>query len=268
MGKKGTLEINPNLLVWQEPAHSYWQEYMAYMHGIILNIVHGYWNGIDALNALCERITDHSQINDINGIILYSYILEDLFIEKKIFEKGFEKVYLQRRKNFSEFEKDFIQLLNFDKSSLQLINFVHPNTSLDKNKQKVGLYWATKKSYLIYEHDDVSRIEKKLELLNSFYNKVNLVKPEVDKKIIELKKRYEKTTEKQFWENINSAYEIKEILSNKYVKKKKTTTQTKTENVKTVYTEKNERLDSIDSIKNNDLVSLTRSFSKIAKHKL
>lgn len=261
MGRKGALEINPNLLVWQEPAHSYWQEYMAYMHGIILNIVHGYWDGIDALNALCERINDHAKINDLNGIILYSYILEDLFIETKIFEKGFEKIYLHRRKIFSEIEKDFIELGYLDESSLQVINFVHPNTNLDKNKQNIGLYWNTKKSFFIYEPDDKARIEEKMDLLNSFYNKINSVKPEIEKKIIAIKKKYGKTTEKQFWENIKLTYEIKQIVSKKYLKKKKTIAQTqKKENINSVYIEKKEKLGVIDSKKNNDFVSLTRSF--------
>ena len=51
-----------------------------------------------------------------------------------------------------------------------------------------------------------------MEFLNSFYNKINSIKPEVDKKIAEIKKRYEKTTEKQFWENIKLNYEIKKFI--------------------------------------------------------
>jgi hypothetical protein len=69
---------NPNLAAWHEPAHSHGQEYMAILHGVIINLA---WtdDGADAYTAWFEqRMAEHALLGDALGLSVYHEVLKDL----------------------------------------------------------------------------------------------------------------------------------------------------------------------------------------------
>jgi hypothetical protein len=69
---------NPNLAAWHEPAHSHAQEYMAILHGVVINLS---WAGDDAEAYAAwfeQRMVEHALLGDAVGLSVYQQVLEDL----------------------------------------------------------------------------------------------------------------------------------------------------------------------------------------------
>eukprot|EP01036_Dinobryon_divergens_P049847 gene49847-66777_t len=72
------LYTNPNLAAWHEPGHSYAQEHMAVMHGMLINLAYSS-NTADDYGAFFEqRMVEHAALDDLEGLSLYLGILEEL----------------------------------------------------------------------------------------------------------------------------------------------------------------------------------------------
>ena len=217
--KIGQLTTIPNLAVWQEPAHSYWQEYMAYMHGLIVNITHGGWREKELQSHLQSKLLEHSVHNDLFGVKVYSCIIEDMFSTPLVLSDDFAELYLSRRKYFAGFENKFSASVDPNQSyrsqEIQTLNFIAPSACPDMNKTMVALFWPTKKSYYLYNRNDhilraavSTELVKCLEKLNDTDN----VKSAIDK----IKSRYEITKSQNYWENMLKNYDITHLLSGRY----------------------------------------------------
>jgi GT2 family glycosyltransferase len=93
---------NPNLAAWHEPGHSLPQEYMAILHGIIINL--GYsTQGPEYYERFFEqRLAEHLSVNDLEGVRIYLTILEDLTAEDSpVLTLDFQAHYLDRLKRLA-----------------------------------------------------------------------------------------------------------------------------------------------------------------------
>jgi len=220
--KNGILLSNPNLAVWQEPAHSYWQEYMAYMHGLIINIVHGDWDYLKVKTSLVDRIHDHAMHHDMFGVCLYSKIVEDLSSPKLLFSELFDELYLMRKKEFAEIEAKFSNSCNphqrSDRDNIQIISFVHSMSVPDKSKHLVALYWPSRKSYYIYKRNDRSNISAVHELALQTFALLQTWDANFDLAIKDQIFKYHSTTTETFWSNLLASKSYSCAVSSRYQK--------------------------------------------------
>lgn len=88
---------NPNLAAWHEPGHGYAQEYMAILHGAVINLVYSA-NGADEFLGFFEaRLREHAALGDLAGLALYRQVVEDLLDpDLPLLEGGFERHYQAR----------------------------------------------------------------------------------------------------------------------------------------------------------------------------
>lgn len=94
-----TMITNPNLAAWHEPAHSYGQEYMAILHGIIINLSYGEHGADFYARFFEERMHEHASIDDAVGLYLYRDILTELLDpDSKVLTKQFQHHYLAKLK--------------------------------------------------------------------------------------------------------------------------------------------------------------------------
>jgi len=93
---------NPNLAAWHEPAHSYAQEYMAILHGIIINLTYGEFGAEFYARYFEERMHEHASIDDGVGLRLYLDILEELLDpDSAVLTPGFASHYVAKLKELS-----------------------------------------------------------------------------------------------------------------------------------------------------------------------
>jgi len=93
---------NPNLAAWHEPAHSYAQEYMAILHGIIINLTYGEFGAEFYARYFEERMHEHASIDDGVGLQLYLDILDELMDpDSAVLTPGFASHYVAKLKELS-----------------------------------------------------------------------------------------------------------------------------------------------------------------------
>lgn len=129
-----TMITNPNLAAWHEPAHSYGQEYMAILHGIIINLTHGDHGSDFYARFFEDRMHEHASINDAVGLRLYrDILLEILSPDSLVLTPNFHKHYLTRLKTLGATK--MTRLPNADRDTLEhrareektlLVPFVYP----------------------------------------------------------------------------------------------------------------------------------------------
>lgn len=73
-----TVFTNPNLAAWHEPGHSYAQEHMAVLHGMLINLAYSADTAQDYAGFFEQRMVEHAALDDLEGLALYLGILEDL----------------------------------------------------------------------------------------------------------------------------------------------------------------------------------------------
>ena len=216
----GSLITSPTLAVWQEPAHSYWQEYMAYMHGIIINIVHGEWNENHLVSIIQDKILEHAIHNDLFGVKLYSIIINDIISSDLLLSTCFADLYLERKKEFSLYEKGFDAGIDpyhdINSQQIQVINFVHPSAAPDYSKPFVGLHWPSKKSYYIYERNNSDLRTAVAEGVSKILELLNHSKPALSSATKSLKNRYLKTTQEDFWISALNNHHHELVYSSSY----------------------------------------------------
>lgn len=86
---------NPNLAAWHEPAHSYGQEYMAIMHGVIINLSYSDSEADFYVRFFEDRMHEHASIDDLAGLDVYRRILCELVDpQSKVLTQEFQSHYL------------------------------------------------------------------------------------------------------------------------------------------------------------------------------
>ena len=221
--KNGQLKTSLNLAVWQEPAHSYWQEYMAFMHGLIINIIHGEWTISQIKSQLKIKILEHALHADLFGLDLYSMIISDLAASDLLLSEKFANLYLMRKRELSRYESKFSSSLDpynsARKNQIQTINFVHPSIAPDYSKPLVALFWPSKKAYYIYERSNQAtntRItEMVIKALNEMMDWDNMSLNITNS----IKARYLITTQEAFWAKLLAQHEHELVCSSEYQRK-------------------------------------------------
>jgi GT2 family glycosyltransferase len=95
----------PSLAAWHEPGHSYAQEYMAILHGIIINMTYSSNGAQDYAAFFYQRYLDHACIGDLLGLHLYCSVLRELNAhDSAVLTKAFDSHYKQVINAFSRAE--------------------------------------------------------------------------------------------------------------------------------------------------------------------
>ena len=93
---------NPNLTAWHEPGHSLPQEYMAILHGIIINLGYSTQGPEYYARFFEQRLAEHLSVNDLEGVRIYLTILDDLTAEDSpVLTLDFQAHYLDRLKRLA-----------------------------------------------------------------------------------------------------------------------------------------------------------------------
>lgn len=98
---------NPNMCAWHEPAHSYGQEYMAILHGLIINLTYGIIDKNVYLRFFNDRFRSHGGIRDGLGLRVYVEVLKSLVRPTSVADRGFEQHYLEKLALFREIDNRF-----------------------------------------------------------------------------------------------------------------------------------------------------------------
>jgi GT2 family glycosyltransferase len=162
---------NSNLAAWHEPAHSYGQEYMAILHGVIINLTYSEHGADFYTRYFEERLFEHASIDDSFGIKLYREILVELINPKSaILTAEFQSHYLAKLKDFSsikvtkisEVDRVFFEQKAIEKNFL-LLPFVYPGYQNEaKNFRSVVLINHSDRAYR--EIQPLKPVEKALQL--------------------------------------------------------------------------------------------------------
>lgn len=75
---------NPNLAAWHEPAHSHAQEYMAILHGMMINLSCTDDGAETYASWFEQRLLEHASLGDVEGLKIYRSVLEDLLDETSL----------------------------------------------------------------------------------------------------------------------------------------------------------------------------------------
>lgn len=270
MSESGDLITNPNLSIWQEPAHSYWQEYMAVLHGIVVNAIHGGWEADSSLRFFTECFKSHYCINDIRGLKVYTSILEDLCTDSPLFTDKFPEHYFKRKREFAELDKDFIHTSserienlykNQGENKVFKLNFLHMGVHSPQYGDVIILHQPTTDRYATYSYDDPILSE----FVSHYFKLITTLINDHDNLINQVKEKALLTSDKAFWNALYDKNKPRCLLQKEYQYEK--TSDTFTEQLdllkksgntfNSFYKEqlKNNNLDLID--KNNKKLNLT-----------
>ena len=101
------LFTNPNLCAWHEPAHSFVQEYMAILHGIMINLAYGGDKLDNYVDFFEKRVREHASVCDDIGLIVYTEILKTLVEDTPVLLLDFAQHYLEKFKFFKQFDRSY-----------------------------------------------------------------------------------------------------------------------------------------------------------------
>jgi GT2 family glycosyltransferase len=203
---------NPNLAAWHEPAHSYGQEYMAVMHGIIINLTYGE-HGADFFTRFFEeRLCEHALIGDIVGIQLYMDILSELVNPvSSLLTPDFQSHYVSRLKSYSQLKMTLISERDraaYEKKAREnkilIVPFVYPGLNKDTGRyQSVILFNQSARAYREVSQASFSMkadaMQKYLDLLRRFSEHFDEVQEF-------WQARLKQSATRQYWDVIKEKY--------------------------------------------------------------
>jgi hypothetical protein len=92
----------PSLAAWHEPGHSYAQEYMAILHGVIINMVYSTNRAQDYFAFFHQRYAEHAALGDLPGLELYCSVLRELNnADSLVLSQAFDSHYKKAIKSFA-----------------------------------------------------------------------------------------------------------------------------------------------------------------------
>jgi GT2 family glycosyltransferase len=203
---------NPNLAAWHEPAHSYGQEYMAIMHGVIINLKYGE-HGADFFTRFFEeRLCEHALIDDTVGIQLYMDIITELVNPATgVLSPDFQDHYVPRLKGYSALKMVRIPERDRDayekkarENKMLLLPFVYPGLHKDAGRYKsVILINKSTKAYREVTPTEFSAkadaMQKYLELLRRFSEHFSEIKEF-------WRERLKQSESRKYWDMIRDKY--------------------------------------------------------------
>jgi hypothetical protein len=207
-----TMITNPNLTAWHDPAHSHGQEYMAILHGVIINLTYGDY-GAEYYRRFFEgRMFEHGSIDDVVGMRLYKDILDALVDpDSAVLTTKFQNHYLEMLKRFAkvkwmklpESDREKFERLAQDNRSL-LVPFVYPGFNKDVGRYKNVI--LQNPSTRTFRELPACPVEEKAAILTEFAGQVARFTREFDEVRERWRDRLKKASENKFWVEISSAY--------------------------------------------------------------
>lgn len=115
----GVTVSNPNLAAWHEPTHSYAQEYMSIVHGVMINMAYGQDKPDDLATFFHRRANAHMSLSDVAGLTVYAAALADLVACDRLMQPDFVGHYLSVMAQFNGFNAAFAVMSDELVESLQ-----------------------------------------------------------------------------------------------------------------------------------------------------
>jgi hypothetical protein len=223
-GKKGIpLFTNPNLAAWHEPGHSYAQEYMAILHGIIINMAYSENDAGDFLRFFEQRIAEHSAIDDLVGLDLYHCVIQDLLDENSpVFTTAFQKHYLARLKKFGSVEwvktsetQEGPYEHKLRSAGHQIFHFLYPGYHSHLRLKPNAIILKQPSAYAFRQIPLVDPVEK-LEKNRQFMNDLQTFARDYVAIRNRWISRMQESSKENFWQTLATerSAEIKEVFSN------------------------------------------------------
>lgn len=208
---------NPNLAAWHEPAHSYGQEYMAILHAVIINLTYSDNASDFYFRFFEERLHEHSALNDINGVTIYSDVLKELTrAEPEALSLDFESHYIEKISYYNKIK--FIQIPESERNQYEeslrhkdilLVPFLYPGYKKPSKEQKVIAFNPSSKSYREIPQnifsDKISACIEYMESLKSFSAHFNEIKTMWQNRLIE-------ASSEEYWKSIHHKHKKKTRL--------------------------------------------------------
>ncbi|MEK8046969.1 glycosyltransferase family 2 protein [Ideonella margarita] len=203
---------NPNLAAWHEPAHSYGQEYMAILHGIIINLRYGEHDAGFYARYFEDRMHEHASIDDEVGLTLYRDILLELLNTKsQVLTDDFQQHYLTKLKTLSAHR--MTRLPDVDREALErrareektlLVPFVYPGYHSQVRKfRNVVLINHPLRSY---REVPPMPIAAKVSLMAEYGQLMMRLTEEFDTIVTHWRARLAETGGETFWQRIRDRY--------------------------------------------------------------
>lgn len=226
------LFTNPNLCAWHEPAHSYVQEYMAILHGLIINLSYGGDRLEDYLDFFEKRMSEHASVYDDIGLTVYTEILRTLTEESSLFKLDFQSHYLHKFKFFKQLECEYKYLSPFiveqirakegeipqvsdRKAKVQgtlIVPFIHMGDRSHLKFQSVLLHNPHSQLYYHIDVDDFNRQRKLIQKKSEFYQLLSKFIESFELTCATLKSKMIQTQKENFWFEINQKYQHETAL--------------------------------------------------------
>lgn len=214
---------NPNLCAWHEPAHSYGQEYMAILHGVIINLTYGEHGADFYTRFFEERLYEHASINDLVGMKLYRDIVAELVDpESQVLTNGFQSHYLARLKQLGAIRS--MRLPNPDiaaferrarESNVLVVPFVYPGYQKDISRYRSIV--VINHSARTFREIPASSFAEKAALNQEFVALIGELEAGFDKLRERWQQRLKEASASQFWQGIVEQYatQTRDILNGK-----------------------------------------------------
>ena len=212
---------NPNLAAWHEPAHSYAQEYMAIMHGIIINLTYGEHEADFYIRFFEGRLHEHASIDDLVGLSVYRDILGELVNPASpVLSLDFQTHYLRKLKEFGSVKMLRIpeaDRLAFEKRAKKkdvlLVPFVYPGYRKDAREYRsIVVFNQSAKAYREIEpapaREKAALFKSYLDLLIEFETRFTAIRDHWRERVAE-------TSQESYWSAIREKYKsrTKEVFS-------------------------------------------------------
>lgn len=221
------LFTNPNLCAWHEPAHSYVQEYMAILHGLIINLQYGGDRLEDYIDFFEKRIAEHGSVGDNLGLTVYTEILKTLTQENRVFELDFQSHYLEKFKFFKDLESHYQYLSPFivqqirakqgqipqvidrnaNPQGILVVPFIHMGNQSHLKFQSVLLHNPHSQLYYQIDMEDIAGKRNLIEIKSEYYKLLAMLIENFDRIVASWKSKMDKTQTEEFWVDIHAKYQ-------------------------------------------------------------
>jgi hypothetical protein len=212
---------NPNLAAWHEPAHSYGQEYMAILHGVIINLSYSSSGAEFYTRFFEERLYEHASLDDLVGMRLYRDVLAELLNpQSQVLTAEFQHHYLAKLKELGSVK--FMKIPERDRDHFEerarenktlLVPFVYPGYQKEARKARnVVLINHSAKAYRELPAVDLT---EKASLTAEFAEYIAQLDERFKQVKAQWQQRLKATSLESFWADIQQRYaaETREIYA-------------------------------------------------------